>query len=108
VEEGEEADAGPREPTLLLDEVVPLVDAIRAETRGVHIRLNAARHQPELLLALRAVLDDAQGGCPVQLSIELEGGAEAVLALRDVRVEPSDAMLSRVEKLLGPRVVELR
>ena len=108
VEEGEEADAGPREPTLLLDEVVPLVDAIRAETRGVHLKLSSQRHRAEQMRELRTVLEESSGSCPVQLTVELEGGAEAVLALRELRVEPSDALLSRLEKLLGPRVVELR
>jgi DNA polymerase III subunit alpha len=108
VEEGEEADAGPREPTLLLDEVVPLVDAIRAETRGVHLKLSSQRHRPEQMRELRVALEESSGSCPVQITVELEGGAEAVLAVRELRVEPSDALLSRLEKLLGSRVVELR
>jgi DNA polymerase-3 subunit alpha len=45
----------------------------------------------------------------VQLVIQLDDGSEAVLALgKDLRVEPSDRMLARLEKLFGEKVAELR
>jgi DNA polymerase-3 subunit alpha len=41
--------------------------------------------------------------------IETADGAQAVLALgRELRVEPSDAMLSSLERLFGAGVAELR
>jgi DNA polymerase-3 subunit alpha len=44
----------------------------------------------------------------VQLFIRFEDGNEAVLALPRYRVEPSDGMLARLEKLFGEKVAELR
>jgi DNA polymerase-3 subunit alpha len=110
VEEGsEEPDSGPREPTVLLDEAVPLSDAIRAETRSVAIRLKESVTRPEQLEELGKVLRASPGGCPVQLIIQTEDGAEAVLALgRNLAVEPSDAMLASLERLFGTKVAELR
>jgi DNA polymerase-3 subunit alpha len=110
VEEGaEDFDSGPREPTVLLDEAVPLSDAIRAETRSVVIRLKESTTRPEQLEELGKVLRSSPGGCPVQLVIETEEGAEAVLALgRTMAVEPSDAMLASLERLFGTKVAELR
>ncbi len=110
VDEGsEDVDAPAREPTLMLDEAVPLSEAILRETRGLLIRLNARRTKREQMGKLNDVLRGSIGpaGCPVQLIIQTEEGAEAVLALRD-RVEPSDAMLAKLEKLFGEQVVELR
>jgi DNA polymerase-3 subunit alpha len=111
-EEGsEEADAAPRDPTLLLDEVTPLAEAIMRETRSVSIRVNAKRAKREHISQLGDVLraSASPGGCPVQLVIQLDDGSEAVLALgKDLRVEPSDRMLARLEKLFGEKVAELR
>jgi DNA polymerase-3 subunit alpha len=54
------------------------------------------------------VLDESPGVCPVQLTIQLDDGAEALFSLPSLKVEPSDLVLSRLEKLFGERVVELR
>jgi DNA polymerase-3 subunit alpha len=107
-DEGEETDA-PREPTLLLDEAVLLADAIRAETKHVSIRVSEQRAGREHIDRLRDVLRQSPGACSVQLVIQLKDGSEAHLAIsREYRVEPSDGMLARLEKLFGEKVAELR
>jgi DNA polymerase-3 subunit alpha len=110
VDEGsEDAEAAPREPTLLLDEVGLLSDAIRAETRSVSIRMSARRDRREHIIKLAEVLRSSPGGCPVQLVIQTEDGSEAVLVLgKDLRVEPTDGMLAGLEKLFGEKVADLR
>jgi DNA polymerase III subunit alpha len=108
-DDGEEADAGPREPTVLLDEAVPIADAIRAQTKQVSIRVSEQRDRREHLDRLRDVLRQSPGACSVQLVVQLKDGSEAVLALgREFRVEPSDGMLARLERLFGEKVAELR
>jgi DNA polymerase-3 subunit alpha len=107
VDEGDE-DAAPKEPTLFLDEVVLLTDTIRAEARAMTLRVSSAKHAPEMMAQLAAVLTASPGGCSVQLSVELEGGAEAILAAPRLRIEPCDALFSGVERLLGARAIELR
>jgi DNA polymerase-3 subunit alpha len=107
VEDGEETDAGPREPTLLLDEVVPLADAIRSMTRAINVRLSAQKHAPEQLARLRAALSESPGSCTVEMVIDLDGGTEAMLKVPSYKVEPSDAMLAKLEKIFGEKVVEL-
>ncbi|HZO16581.1 MAG TPA: DNA polymerase III subunit alpha, partial [Polyangiaceae bacterium] len=109
VEEAEESfDKGSEEPTLLLDEVSLLSDAIRAETRAITIRLGAGVERGQIA-RLAELLRASKGGCPVQLVIETEDGAQAVLALaRDLRVEPSDQLLASLERLFGAGVAELR
>ena len=104
---GEEADAGPRKPTLLLDTAELLADVIQAATRQIAIRVTADRTRPEHLRALADVLRSAPGTCPVQVIVALPDGAEAVVAPK-VRVAASDAMLAGLERLFGATVVELR
>ena len=107
VEDGEETDA-PREPTLMLDEAVPLADAIRAETKAVAIRVHERSAGRDQLDRLARVLSDSPGACPVQLFIRFDDGNEAILSLPRYRVEPTDGMLARLEKLFGEKVAELR
>jgi DNA polymerase-3 subunit alpha len=110
--DNEEEDAGPKEPTLLLDEVVPLADAIRSETRGVLLRLRTSRAKPDQMRRLADLLRASPGSCPVQVVIAVEDtkpAGEAILQLgRDLAVEPSDQMLGDLERLFGEKVAELR
>jgi DNA polymerase-3 subunit alpha len=99
---------GPREPTLLLNEVVRLVDSIRSDTRQVVVRLQADRTTTADLAKMRAVLAGAKGECPVVLHLAMPDGAEAVLSLKGTRVEVGDAVMSGLERIFGERVAELR
>jgi DNA polymerase III subunit alpha len=107
-DDNEEADAAPREPTLMLDEARLLVDVIKQDTKSIAIRLHERKTKPDQLGKLGEVLRASPGGCPVQLVITLESGSEAILNLKGMRVEPSDGMLARLEKLFGEKVAELR
>ncbi|RLB61084.1 MAG: hypothetical protein DRI90_12215, partial [Deltaproteobacteria bacterium] len=102
-------DTATREPTILLDEAILLSEAIRAEARRIAIRLSSARTNRGQLEKLDQVLRSSRGACPVQLIIQTEDGAEAVLALRaDLRVDPNEALLASLERLFGANVTELR
>jgi len=107
-DDSEDADAAPREPTLMLDEARLLADVIKQDTKSIAIRLHERKARPEHLGKLGEVLRGSPGGCPVQIVIQLESGSEAILVLKGTRVEPSDGMLARLEKLFGEKVAELR
>ncbi len=55
------------EPTVLVDEAVPLSDAVRANTRSIRVRLDAKSHGSGLFERLRQLLADnvgaAQSSC---------------------------------------------
>jgi DNA polymerase III subunit alpha len=96
------------EPTLFVDSVEPLSDAVLKATRSVSIRLAAERTARSDLVELRRLLDSSPGPCPVELVLELPDGAQAVLALDATRVTPSDQVLSGLERMFGESVAELR
>ncbi len=96
------------DPTLLVDEVVPLSDAVRAATRSIRVKLDVGQHGANTFAPLRALLEKHAGQCPVEVVLELPGGAQAQLALDELRVEPSDAVLSGLERIFGGYVAELR
>ena len=97
-----------REPTLLVDEVVPLADAVRSATRAVSIHLNATSTGRAQLVELKQLLVESPGACPVELVLALPEGARAVMTLDGTRVDPSETMLAALERVFGTTVIELR
>ncbi len=107
-DEPEEPD-GPREPTILLNLVRPLSEAVRADTRSIAIRVRSDRTRAADLASLARVMGGAKGNCPVALYVAFPDGAEAVLTLGEAwRVEVGDALLSGIERVFGEQVSELR
>jgi DNA polymerase-3 subunit alpha len=96
------------EPTLLVDEVVPLSDAVRNATRSIRLKLDAREHGSQRFGKLKEVLETHTGACPVDMILALPDGAQAQLALEGLKVDPSDAVLSALERLFGGYVAELR
>jgi DNA polymerase III subunit alpha len=108
-DESESEEEGPREPTLFLNEAVRLADSVKNDTKQIHIRLSAESTRTEHLEKMAGVLARSQGQCPVTLVLAMADGAEAVLSLgKTWRIEPSDDVLSGLEKIFGEQVAELR
>jgi len=96
-----------REPTLLVDSVEPLGAAAQRVTRSVGVRLSAERAGRAQLESLRAIMLQHPGSCPLDVVVALADGAEAWLTVDSPRVCPDEAMLSSLERELGPDTVEL-
>ncbi|MBX3128735.1 MAG: DNA polymerase III subunit alpha [Polyangiaceae bacterium] len=103
-----EEQAEERLPTILVDSVELLSDAVLKATRSLSIRLPAERAVAPQLERLMQVLQASPGPCPVEVILALPGGAEAILALDRTRVSPTDQVLSGLERVFGDTVAELR
>jgi DNA polymerase-3 subunit alpha len=105
----EDQDEGTREPTIFLNEAHLLVDAVKAETKEIAIRVDARIADEAALEKMAGVLGQSKGACPVKLHVTLNDGAEAVLLLgKEYRVEVTDPLLAGLEKIFGQQVAELR
>jgi DNA polymerase III subunit alpha len=99
----------PQEASLLVDEAVPLVDAIRKGTQRISIPLKAEDVRRPRLEALRALLAGApSGACPVDLIVALPDGSRVVLGLEGSRVELQDAILGGLERVFPGCIAELQ
>jgi DNA polymerase III subunit alpha len=108
-EDGDDDADAPRDPTILLNEVQPLTEAVRADTRSISIRVRAERTRNSDLASLARVLSLTKGQCPVALIVSFSDGAEALLMLGDAwRVDVGDPLLSGLERVFGEQVAELR
>jgi DNA polymerase-3 subunit alpha len=102
-------DESEREPTILLNEVQPLCDAVRADTRSMTLHVPVESTRAVDLAGLARVMTSAKGTCPVALHLSFPNGAEAIMPLGEGwRVEIGDALLSGIERVFGEQVAELR
>jgi DNA polymerase III subunit alpha len=108
----EDEDQGPREPVLLLNEARLLSQVIAQQTRQVTVRLSADKVTPSQMDQLARVLEAHPGNCYVNvvvggIRLQRGGDGQAMLTVPKFRVEPSDAMLSGLERVFGGMVAEL-
>jgi DNA polymerase-3 subunit alpha len=93
---------------LLLDSVTPLVQAFRAKTRAVRVRVHVDRVDKSKLAALKRALEAHPGTCPVVVQLDSSADWRVMLGSGRLTVEPSEAMMMSLERLFGEKVCELR
>jgi len=93
---------------LLLDSVTPLVQAFRARTRAVRVRVHVDRVDKRKLVELRRALEAHPGTCPVVVQLDSSQDWRVTLGSGRLTVEPSEAMMMHLERLFGEKVCELR
>jgi DNA polymerase III subunit alpha len=89
---------------LMVDEVIPIDEAISELTGGMELRVGPGGSRSAILTALRDLLADHKGGCPVRLAIspETHAGVKALMPLgADWGISPSRELLDALTDLLG-------
>jgi DNA polymerase-3 subunit alpha len=98
----------PADAKLLLLEVAPLAQSLRAKTKAVRVRLAVERTDAGKLAALKKTLEANPGPCPVSLELFSVERWSVSVAETGLSVEPSEMFLSTLERLFGEKVCELR
>jgi DNA polymerase-3 subunit alpha len=93
---------------IMLDGVSPLGEALRSRTKSVRVNVDVERTSRETLRSLREALEQHPGKCPVTLVLSSNGSWRVALGGLALSVDPTEAMLSRLERLFGEKVCELR
>lgn len=79
-----------------------------ARTRGVRLRLRAEQLDDDRILALKHVVADHQGGCAMELQVEVPGRYKTRVVFGDeFKVTADDSLFLALEKLFGEPVAEL-
>ena len=99
---------GTGEMRVVLDKAEPLVEAFRSRTRSVRVKMRLARLDRDKLVALRRTLEDFPGSIPVTLELTSDDSWRVTLGAKKILVDPSEAMLTQLERLFGEKVCELR
>ncbi|MBW2720266.1 MAG: DNA polymerase III subunit alpha, partial [Deltaproteobacteria bacterium] len=100
-------DSAAPEAKILLEEATLLSEALRERTTAVTVRLAVEGIDRSKLDSLRSILEQYPGPCPVTLELNSPGDWRVNLAETGLFVDPSDALLTGLERLFGTKVCEL-
>ena len=89
-------------PSLLINEVIPVADAVAKLTTTVAIKLDAGRHTGDVAEQLEAVLKKHKGGTEVYLQVTTGPTQKVTMRLdRERFVKPTKDLVDDLEQLLG-------
>jgi len=104
-------DTAREQPSLIVNEVIPVHEADRAFAAEVRVNLPAARLAGDegILACLRAALAAHRGALPVTLVVETRSGLRVqIRGPRELYVEAGPDLARAVEAILGPGSIEMR
>jgi DNA polymerase-3 subunit alpha len=89
-------------PSLIVDEVIPVADAVSRLTTSLVLKLSRTRHQPEVLVELKSILKKHAGRTPVFAQVTVNDAQSLILKLGpDHGIKPTRALLDDIELALG-------
>ena len=101
-------DSAAPEAKILLEEATLLSDALHERTTAITVKLAVETIDRSKLDSLRSMLEQYPGPCPVSLELSSPGDWRVDLAETGLFVDPTDALLTNLERLFGSKVCELR
>jgi DNA polymerase-3 subunit alpha len=106
-EQDRDSESAQTQHKILLEEARLLSEALHERTTAITVRLTVESIDRAKLDSLRAMLEQFPGPCPVSLELDHPGSWRVNLAETGLFVDPSDALLSSLERLFGSKVCEL-
>ena len=95
-------------PSLLVNEVIPLSEAISRLTTGLHLKLDVVRHAPDTVTQLKPVLWQHPGRLPIYVTVAMANAQKVMLKINgDLAIKPSTDLVGDLERILGNGAVEL-
>ncbi len=94
-------------PSLLINEVIPVTDAIAKLTTAVCVKLDTARHDVAALTDVPGTLAKHKGTVPVYFQVSTATGKAMLQIDKQHSIKPSPALVDDLEHLLGHGSVDL-
>ena len=94
-------------PSLLVNEVIPVSDAVARLTTAIAIKLDGSKHTPAMIGDVLPMLGRHKGVLPVYFQVNTPTGKVTLQIDRQHAVKPSPVLVGDLEQLLGPGSVEL-
>jgi DNA polymerase-3 subunit alpha len=95
-------------PSLLINEIMPIAEALPKLTTDVVLKLDAARHNLETLRQIKPALQSHKGNLSLYLQTESLDGKKVTFKLpKDLSVRPTKALVDTIDTLLGSGTVQL-
>ncbi len=94
-------------PSLMVNEVIPLADAVARLTTAVAIKLDGTRHDAKMIADIPPLLAKHKGGSPVYFQVNTPTGKVTMQIDRQHAVKPTPLLVGDLEQLLGNNSVDL-
>src|SRR5258706_4858608 len=95
-------------PSILVNEVIPIADALPRLTTAVVLKLDRTRHSPDVVKQLQPVLRQNKGNLPVFMEVQYNGSSTVTMKLgSEMFVRLGDALVSELDHVLGSGSVQL-
>jgi len=88
-------------PSIIVNEVIPVADAVQKLTTGVMLKLDHARHTPDLIPQLKPVLGKHSGKAEIYLQVTMPDAKKVAIKLRETGLKPSAQLLSDLQMVVG-------
>jgi DNA polymerase-3 subunit alpha len=95
-------------PSLLVNDVIPVADAAARLTTAVALKLDPARHTPDVAAQLEEAIKRHKGG--IEVFVQIATGVDSKIVMRldkDRFVRPTQQLVDDLELLLGAGCVQL-
>jgi DNA polymerase-3 subunit alpha len=94
-------------PSILVNEVIPIEDAINRLTTGLLVKLESDRHSPDILPQLKPLFRQHHGRLPIWFEILTAEQKVTMKVNGDLAVKPSAELVEEIERLLGSGAAQL-
>ena len=95
-------------PSIMINEIMPMSDAMAKLTKTVAIKLDRTRHSATILRDIKPIFGKYKGNLPVYAQVETLEGQKVVLQLpKDLAVRPSVEFVQDLDQILGSGSVML-
>jgi DNA polymerase-3 subunit alpha len=96
-------------PCIIVNDMMPISDAIGKLTTAIAVKLDRARHSVQTVSDLAPVLKGHSGNLRIYLQVEMPDARKVLMQLpKPLSVRPSKQLLTDVEQILGAGTVQLR
>jgi DNA polymerase-3 subunit alpha len=86
---------------ILANDIVPLEEAPRHYSNGIHVRLSTTGTDPDQIKSLARILRRHRGRLPVKLHVTIPRQTETIINLNALSCDPSAELLTDVEQAFG-------
>ena len=93
--------------SIMVNEVIPVSDAVTRLTTAIALKLDPAKHNAAVIAEIPPVLAKHKGTLPVYFQVSTPTGKVTMQIDRQHAVKPSPALVGDIEQLLGHASVEL-
>ncbi|HWB53425.1 MAG TPA: OB-fold nucleic acid binding domain-containing protein, partial [Tepidisphaeraceae bacterium] len=94
-------------PSIIVNDVLPLSEAVTKMTTAVVLKMDREKHSPKMLSELKPVLKSHRGNIRLYAQISVDSGLATLALPSEWSVKPSEELVADIDRLLGAGTLQL-